>query len=112
MTASDASTGARTLASAVGRRMRGQQVIDEQLQTSFALVLVHLEPVHELQGTRGRRERRAVGEMVEGDRIEAAAAARRLHPHLHMPLADHPRVAHAEEAVEAGLGERLAPGTA
>src|SRR5437868_15096996 len=51
----------------------------------------------------------ALHEVVEGDRVEGAPAARHLHPHLHVPCADQPCAADAEQPVETRLGERLPP---
>jgi len=76
MTASDASIAARALASGTRQRVHGQQVIDEQLQPSLTLLLVHFQPVHELHVALRWGERRAVGKVIEGDGIEAAPAAR------------------------------------
>src|SRR3977135_3376664 len=98
-----ANTAARSLAS--GR----QHVIDEQLQAPFALVLVHFQPVHELGQARGWHELRTLLEVVEGNCIEGASAARHLHPHLHVPLGNDARAADAEQPIEARLGESLAP---
>src|SRR5579864_2032371 len=104
----DASTAARTLAS-VARIIRGQQMVDEQLQAALALVLVHFQAVHELHRSLGRCERDTLFQMIEGDGIEAAAAARHFDPHLQVPVADDACAAHAEQAVKARLGEGLAP---
>src|SRR5262245_17003005 len=94
------------------RSRRGwQQMIDEQLQAALALVLVPLEPVHQLHGSDRWLERPAVLEMVERNRIEAATAARHLHPHLHVPLSDDARATHVEQPIEARLRESLSPGS-
>src|ERR1700730_3277099 len=98
-----ANTAVRILASG------GQHVIDEQLQAALALVLIHFQPVHQLCQARGRRELRALLEVVEGNRIEGASAARHLHPHLHVPLGNDARTADAEQAIETRFWECLAP---
>src|SRR5215469_6523650 len=89
--AEDASTRRGVLASG------GQQVIDQQLQPPLPLVLIHLEAIDELPVALGQRRVAAVFEMVERDGIERASAAWHLHPHLHVPLADHTRAPDGEQ---------------
>src|SRR6185437_14965196 len=101
--AADANTAAPALAS--GR----QQVIDEQLQAPLAEVLVDVQPVDQMRRSGGRRELGALLEVVEGDGVEAAPAARHVRPHLQMPPADDARVAQLEHPVEGRLREGLSP---
>ena len=67
---------------------------------------LHFQPVHQLRQRRSAARTRLAGvDVIEGDGIEGAAAARHLDPHLQVPLADHARVADAEDAIEARLGK-------
>ena len=70
-----------------------QHVIDQQLQAALALVFVDVEAIDELRAA-ARRVRRIASarlDVIEGDRIEGAPAARDFHPHLHVALADDAR---------------------
>ena len=85
-------------------------MVDEQLQAALAGIFVHVEPVDEAR-LRGHFGTLAASlEVVERDRVEAAAGTLELHPHLEVLVANRAAALDAETLVEARLGEGLAPG--
>src|SRR3569833_4049218 len=86
----------------------GENVVHQQLQAALPLIFIHIEPVDELHGAFRRGEGLRLLYVVEGDRIERSARSGNLRPHFQVTLADHPRIADREHAVETGLWKGLA----
>ena len=85
------------------------QMLDHELQTPFALVLVHIESIDESRALRHRRSGVASLEMIEGDRVEPSPRAFELDPHLEVLLAHHARAFDAKALIERRFGECLPP---
>src|SRR5690348_14219339 len=91
------------------RTLQIPQVIDQQLQAMLALEFVDIQTVDQLHGAGRRDERDLLADVIEGDRIERAAGARHLDPHLQVPLADDARLPDQESPIEAGFWKGVSP---
>src|SRR5689334_17128878 len=91
------------------RNFHRQNMVDEELQAPLALILIYIEPVHELHRALRGHELAGLLDVIKRDRIERASGSGHFHPHLQMPIADHSSVANGEDAIETRLWKRLSP---
>ena len=94
------------------RRLNREDVIDQELQAALALVLVHIEAIHQVNGPHGRAEALRFFDVIEGDRVESATCLWDFDPHFQVALSDDAGIADGEDAIETRLRESLAPGAA
>src|SRR5215813_6749708 len=90
---------------------RGRQhVVDQQLQPVLAHELVDIKAIDQLRGAARQLRGGLLGRgEIEGDGVERAPRTWMLDPHLQVLVADEPRRADGEHAVEARFGKALAP---
>src|SRR5580692_7131372 len=87
-----------------GRRsLQRQDVIDQELQAALALVLVHVETIHELHGAFRRDEAIPLLDVVERNCIEGAPCSWDFDPHFQVTIADDARIPDFEYPVETRL---------